>query len=339
MARLVIGTSATDPLMGLFDSLTLDINGLTTDLVRADKIVLSAGDLTLTIRGSGMAAAIVGDLPVATGGTVDKMILTDGDGEVFRLTELDWSFVDLTTAMNAEGSDPTAMDNFILANRFTYVGTNAADILSFDATTDAGVPVTLAGDDRVFLRGGDDEFMLGAGNDRALGGGGNDTIGGGAGNDKIQGQGGNDFLFGDEGADRIFGNAGFDDLFGNTGDDTLKGGSDNDRLTGGDGNDLLLGDSGDDLLRGEAGNDRLAGGTGNDTFQFTQFGTDTPATDVGSDLIRDFVVGEDQLELGAGHSWTITSTGTQTLVLADGLGGTITLRGIETGALTIADLI
>jgi hypothetical protein len=153
------------------------------------------------------------------------------DGELFRLSDLDWSFVDLTSAMIAVGSDPTAKDDFILANRFTYVGGNGADILLSNATTDSGVPVTLAR------------------------------------------------------------------------------------------------------------NDRLAGSTCNHTFQFTQFGTETPATDVGSDLIRDFVVGEDQLELGAENTWAITSTGTQTLVLADGLGGTITLRGIETGALTIADLI
>jgi Ca2+-binding RTX toxin-like protein len=339
MARLDIGANVTGAFVGLFDDITLDLTGLMTETVKPNVIKLSAGDLELVFKGRGMAAAIVGGLPVATGGTVDKIALTGPSGEIFKLSGLDWSFVDLTTALLAEESDPTAMDNFVLDNRFTYNGSNAADVLLMGATTDAGVDLTFAGNDRFKLRGGDDEFALGAGDDRAQGGTGNDTILGESGRDKIQGQSGNDFLSGGVDNDRLFGNSGFDDLFGETGSDMLKGGADNDRLTGGDDNDLLVGDAGNDLLRGESGDDVLDGGEGADEFLFTAFASDTPGTALGADTIRDFVVGEDVLELGTGHTFTITSTGDQVVVLTNAEGDTITLRGVATGALTIDDLI
>ncbi|MCB1367608.1 MAG: hypothetical protein KDK00_07590 [Rhodobacteraceae bacterium] len=69
-------------------------------------------------------------------------------------------------------------------------------------------------------------------------------------------------------------------------------------LTGGDGNDLILGKKGRDTLRGGAGDDRLMdgvgkdvmiGGPGADVFVFQKDGV--------SDTVKDFVFGEDRLDL------------------------------------------
>lgn len=118
--------------------------------------------------------------------------------------------------------------------------------------------------------------------------GGNDTIRGGAGGDSIQGDGqtmqdgsvgGNDKLFGDEGDDFIFG-----DAFALSG--SPRGG--NDRIDGGAGDDSLFGDFGVALAASIGGNDRLTGGADNDTFYLGR----------GKDQVRDFVKGEDVLDVG-----------------------------------------
>lgn len=118
--------------------------------------------------------------------------------------------------------------------------------------------------------------------------GGNDTIRGGGGSDSIQGDGqtmqdgsvgGNDKLFGDDGDDFIFG-----DAFALSG--SPRGG--NDTLDGGAGNDRLFGDFGVDLGASIGGNDKMTGGAGNDTFYLGR----------GKDQVRDFVKGEDVLDVG-----------------------------------------
>lgn len=117
------------------------------------------------------------------------------------------------------------------------------------------------------------------------GGGQNDVSVGLPGNDTISGQGGNDRLFGEAGDDLLRGNAGNDRLFGGEGNDTLDGGSGNDTLDGGLGNDVFV------LSRG-----------------------------VGRNLVRDFTVGEDLLQLRGSLNFsdlTITDQGRNTLISAD----------------------
>lgn len=53
---------------------------------------------------------------------------------------------------------------------------------------------------------------------------------------------------------------------------------------------MLVGDAGNDFLWGGLGNDTLIGGTGNDVFNFRN-------TTEGRDIISDFVIGEDKLNL------------------------------------------
>jgi Ca2+-binding RTX toxin-like protein len=127
------------------------------------------------------------------------------------------------------------------------------------------------------------------------------------------------------------GRGGDDFLFGNGGNDTLLGGDGNDRLDGGTGNDVLIGGNDDDVLTGGPGNDTLTGGPGHDvfvfapiaavangagsetqflganqnlfdlhTFDFSQFAARN--TGIGNDVITDFVVGQDHIDLSAFHT-------------------------------------
>ncbi len=150
--------------------------------------------------------------------------------------------------------------------------------------------------------GKDDDRVVGElGDDTLLGEGGNDTLIGGTDNnsdDPIRDLNGADLLFGNGGDDRIEGNEGMDTLVGGDGNDTTYGGQGNDLLFGEAGNDLMWGDAGDDTLCGGTGNDTLIGGMGNDTLLAGE-GNDTfvLSADMGIDLISDFQVGQDVLQL------------------------------------------
>ena len=85
---------------------------------------------------------------------------------------------------------------------------------------------------------------------------------------------GNDTVYGEEGMDAIDGQAGNDHLFGGEGDDALKGGAGNDILVGGTGNDILV------------------GGLGEDTFVWLNSDLDG-----GLDIITDFTINEDKIDL------------------------------------------
>lgn len=72
-------------------------------------------------------------------------------------------------------------------------------------------------------------------------------------------------------------------------------------MTGGNGNDTLNGGSGNDTLIGGAGRDNLIGGAGSDTFVFksaAEAGNGTGASSTNADLITDFQVGFDKIDLG-----------------------------------------
>lgn len=97
----------------------------------------------------------------------------------------------------------------------------------------------------------------------------------------ILGQGTNDYILGNAGNNWIKGDAGNDHLYGNAGNDTIEGGT---------------------------GNDNLTGGAGTDQFVFT--------TDQSTDVVTDFVDGEDRVRLATGTDVQITEQdGNATLVL------------------------
>lgn len=103
---------------------------------------------------------------------------------------------------------------------------------------------------------------------------------------------------------------------GTTGKDSLVGTSGADTLQGLEGSDTLDGGAGNDTLIGGAGSDKLTGGTGNDVFKYTtttdSFRTDSTSSD---DLITDFTVGDDKIDVSA-----LGYTG-----LGNGLAGTLSI--------------
>ncbi len=163
---------------------------------------------------------------------------------------------------------------------------------------------------RDFIRGGDDNDIIygGKGRDVIFGEQGNDIIFGGKGNDSLSGGAGTDVIYGQKGDDLISGGTGNDRLFGGDGKDTLNGNEGNDLLFGGKGDDNLNGDAGDDLLVGGTGNDVLTGGAGKDRFRL--------APREGTDIIADFTVGEDSIELARGIQFI-------DLQITQGIGATV----------------
>ncbi|BBP65025.1 calcium-binding protein [Pseudomonas sp. Cab53] len=134
-------------------------------------------------------------------------------------------------------------------------------------------------------------------------------------------------------------------LYGYWGDDTLAAGA---------GNDTLEGNAGNDVLTGGLGADKLTGGTGNDRFVFTSSGDSYAGS---SDLITDFIWGEDKLDvsalgvtgLGDGRNGTLRMTydeiNERTYLRssepgADGHAFQVTLAGFDyTHLITNADLV
>lgn len=108
-------------------------------------------------------------------------------------------------------------------------------------------------------------------------------------------------------------------LMGLGGDDTLRGGGGDDRLQGG---------LGRDILHGGAGDDRVSGGAGADVFIFA-------TSDTGRDVIRDFAVGQDHVDLSALGGVEVTLRQGSTVITAGDL--TIVLHGV--GHLDHGDLI
>lgn len=180
------------------------------------------------------------------------------------------------------------------------------------------------GNDIIRGRGGDDTLRGLSGDDRLIGGGGNDRLRGGSGNDNLRGNGGNDRLIGGSGNDTLNGNGGDDRLVGQSGDDLLNGGG---------GNDLLRGGAGSDELIGGRGNDTLIGGSDSDIFVLRNR--------QGTDLIRDFNIGEDFIQLQESLSFrdlSFQQQGRDTVIEADG-ESLATLRGVQAGQLDRASFV
>ncbi len=181
-------------------------------------------------------------------------------------------------------------------------------ISNFENVNGSGFDDTLVGtDDSNKLRGrdGDDIIQAGDGDDFVRGGAGSDSLDGGLGIDWLEYVGsaaGVDVNLeigtasgGDAQGDSI---SNFEHVRGTDFDDTLTGDSaDNkiraeagdDNLSGRGGKDRLFGAEGADVLDGGTENDALFGGTGSDTFVF--------ASTTGTDRVKDWEIGVDQIDL------------------------------------------
>lgn len=170
----------------------------------------------------------------------------------------------------------------------------------------------------------------GAGNDTLFGLAGNDTLDGGSGADSLNGGGGIDTatyssssagvsvnlrtgavaggdaagdsfsfvenLAGSAFADTLTGNILANVITGGGGNDLLNGGDGADRLSGNGGNDTLSGGTANDVLSGGASADTLSGGVGHDRFLYINI-TDSGTTATSRDVITDFTVGVDRIDL------------------------------------------
>ncbi len=198
------------------------------------------------------------------------------------------------------------------------------------------------GDDLLSGKGGNDGLQGGNGNDIVNGGAdndsidggdGDDTLNGGIGIDQLQGGFGNDIFFVDDVGDEVFdvtpaaAPGGIDKIYssvnyrlpitvenltltgtlaingmGNGLANIIIGNSGNNVLNGGPGNDTLNGGAGNDSLNGGAGTNSLVGGIGKDIFKFK--------TANHADMITDFVVVDDTLQLDNVVFTALTTTGT-----------------------------
>ena len=254
------------------------------------------------------------------------------DGEAY---EVDATASSIDVSIEDSVDDPSIIEGTNKGERI--IGTGGDDIIN-----------SAGGADRVLGRDGDDTIDGGNGNDSLIGGDGNDVITGGRGRDRILGQSGDDTINGGVGNDRILGGsgndilngaAGEDRILGGSGDDIILGGFANDRILGGEGRDILLGEGGKDLLRGGGGDDVLMGVTGDDVLlggsgsELFVFGTGD-----GTDIIRDFEIGIDQIGLVAGEltfeDLTITQQGGSTILgIADSGESLAILRSVQASAL------
>ena len=115
---------------------------------------------------------------------------------------------------------------------------------------------------------------------------------------------------------------GADTIFGNDADNMLYGMRGNDYIFGGPGGaNIIDGGNGDDLIDGGIGNDHLHGNDDADTFRFDGM--------FGNDVVHDFLVGTDTIEI-IGYTagdLTLTATGGNTLVEVFGVSDTIEILG------------
>ena len=220
-------------------------------------------------------------------------------------------------------------------NLIDLSGVTAADFSFFDVSSNAGLQITVEGDDGNdtiigsldlggTLNGGNgaDTIIGQDGGDSIDGGDGADSITAGAGNDTVIGDDGDDFIDAGDGSDLVNSGDGQDSVNGGTGDDTINSGDGSDTVDGGAGADSINGMSGVDSLIGGTGNDTLFGGSENDIidggdgddFLNGQAGNDTVNGNAGNDIAlggggRDSLLGGDGDDILNGQSGNDTLAG------------------------------
>ncbi len=233
-----------------------------------------------------------------------------------------------------------ALEKALNSENFKFVGGEGDDI--FDPHLDM---LPYYGHGAIFGWGGNDTLTGTAGSDFIGGGAGDDTLvdnygqnelRGGAGDDKLTVGDGSEgsILKGGSGDDMVISGAGHDSLYGGSGYDTLIGGRGDDALFGNKGRDVLHGGDGDDRLEGGGGHDALAGGAGSDTFVFI-------AADRGHDVISDFEVGQDRIEI-AGLSFAalqFAAVDEGVLITSGSMVGQIMLENVDILALSSTDFL
>jgi Ca2+-binding RTX toxin-like protein len=105
------------------------------------------------------------------------------------------------------------------------------------------------------------------------------------------------------------------------------------QIEGTAGDDWVHGTSGNDVLIGGAGNDVLIGGEGDDVFQFTLADADTAGGGGYTDVIKDFSLGNNVLDIGD----LLSQEGSDVTALVD--GGNTTLTFTNSGGAVIQTIV
>ena len=183
------------------------------------------GAFEATIRGFGFETSSSGRV-VITAGTITDIEVTTVRGDVaFQNLFLDVQSIAPVIGADATGSDPLAVENFVMGLQWDIVMGNGDDNMGRNAPFGDGAVFDLSGDDRLAGVAGNDTLVGGAGSDLISGGEGNDRLFGGKGRDELFGGFGNDKIFGGKGADELSGFAGRDVFVGGAGLDTFFFGS------------------------------------------------------------------------------------------------------------------
>jgi VCBS repeat-containing protein len=291
-------------------------------------------DLTVTVNSvndAPIVGAVIGSQSAKAGNSFAYIIPTTA------FTDVDNSSLSYSAKLSNNSTLPSWLT--FDATTKTFSGTppsGAAAVLSIKVTaSDGALSATqtfslnvatnvingTAGSDALTGTAGNDVINGGAGNDTIVGGLGADIIDGGAGTDTISyadstsavkinlltnvNSGGSaagdrltniENIIGSSFNDTITGSSSSNYINGGAGNDTIVGGLGADVINGGAGKDSLWGNNGKDNLKGGAGADYLVGGGGNDTFIYENL---TDSTNQNSDLILDFIHGQDKIDLSA----------------------------------------
>ncbi|WPX64177.1 retention module-containing protein [Pseudomonas sp. MH10] len=247
----------------------------------------------------------------------NDVLSTIADGHSFTATDDGVYHLHVTNIVNTSGAtSATGDENYQLQLTVNYAG--AQDVTadshgsytvtdSHGGTSVADVALHYQAGDTVQGTNHNDILIGGPGDVHLHGGDGDDVLQAGSGNNELFGDNGNDVLISGPGNDLLDGGAGNNtasyvnatagvhvDLSITTAQNTLGAGTDTlvniQNLIGSHFNDTLIGDGGDNIINGGLGNNTLTGGGGNDTFKWDQ-------GNVGHDLVTDFSIGVDKLDL------------------------------------------
>src|SRR5690606_2671742 len=237
---------------------TPDGKTIQVDTLHRDGDVQIARERTLGDAGGGQTYVSADQLVITTGGTSDRVGVSQRDDGTLDVSVNGESFAVKT----AEGQELTLRTG------------GGDDVIEVAANVTVNIVAdTGAGDDQVDIAGsGDNRIDAGAGNDRAtLSGSGRNDIAGGSGDDAIQGGSGVDVIHGGDGADSIDGGTGRNFLEGGAGNDTIRSRGAGDMVSGGLGDDILHAASGASAIYAGAGRDTIEG-AGDRTMVYAEIG-------------------------------------------------------------------
>ena len=237
---------------------TPDGKTIQVDTLHRDGDVQIARERTLGDAGGGQTYVSADQLVITTGGTSDRVGVSQRDDGTLDVSVNGESFAVKT----AEGQELTLRTG------------GGDDVIEVAANVTVNIVAdTGAGDDQVDIAGsGDNRIDAGAGNDRAtLSGSGRNDIAGGSGDDAIQGGSGVDVIHGGDGADSIDGGTGRNFLEGGAGNDTIRSRGAGDMVSGGLGDDILHAASGASAVYAGAGRDTIEG-AGDRTTVYAEIG-------------------------------------------------------------------